>query len=126
MGKNNPSTRGRRICMRQSDKDALRRNLVFSLESCGVSRELAEKAITARNPSMEGWIQRWICHHTDYENEGLTEDSFRKGCGAWIVYKACVETPDKLEILPETRERWKTLVKKLVEDESGREDQDAD
>ena len=107
---------GRRVKMAQRDKDALRRNLLLTFATCGASDVQARKALDTGDPTMLEWIQRWICSHTDYDKEGLTEDSYRKGCFAWILYKAAVEVAGKLEVTEATRKHHNDLLRKKVEE----------
>jgi len=114
-----------RIVMKQKDRDTLRHNLVFTFKTCGASEEQAMAAVTTGSLPMEVWIQRWICHHTNYQTAGLTEQNFRKGCFAWIYYKATVEVAEYLEISDETLEKQNEMILKKaseLEPENGKEE----
>ena len=85
-----------RICMEQKDKDDIKENLIRNFMFGGVSRERAEKCVTAGSVPMVTWISRWICHNTDYaQTHTLDNQKFRAGVYAWIEYKA---VPNKKEI----------------------------
>lgn len=105
-----------RVVMKQADKDDLRRNLLFTFKTCGATDAQALRALTHGSLPMEVWIQRWICHHTDYQTAGLTEDNYRKGCFAWIYYKATVDVADKLEVTESTRKHHNDLLKNKVKE----------
>ena len=75
--------------MEQKDKDDIKENLIRNFMFGGVSRERAEKCVTAGSVSMVTWISRWICHNTDYaQTHALDNQKFRAGVYAWIEYKA--------------------------------------
>ena len=94
-----------RIVMRDEDRKVLRKNLAAMFRQCGADDDMIADTITHGSLSMETWMQRWITHHTDYVEKGLTQDSFRMGFFAWIRYKVKAQVVEKLEITDETR-KW--------------------
>ena len=114
--KENAKPKGKRVrvVMKPVDKANLRRNLMTTFRTCGATDAQALRALTHGSLPMEVWIQRWICHHTDYPSAGLTEDNYRKGCFAWMYYKAVVEVVEKLDITDAVRKRHNELLRNKV------------
>ena len=110
-----PKKKRNRIVMKEADRQTIRKNLLFSFMHCGASEELAMDVITHGSLPMETWIQRYICHETDYVEKGLTEDNYRAGCFAWMAYKAMQEVVHGLKVTEETRELAAKVAKRKEE-----------
>ena len=86
------SARRTRFVMKESDKEYLRKFLVYNFTRMGATEEQAKRAIDSRTPSMLKWIVAWIGHNTKFQETGWTAEILKRAMYAWIHYKATVET----------------------------------
>lgn len=96
-----PRAKSVRIVFPQDHKDKIAIVIRKTLMSCGLTEDQANWARTAGSQGMQGWIEWWIGHHTDYPetrktNGTVLNSQILQGIGAWIFYKATVQVADKL------------------------------
>lgn len=93
--------KGIRVVFPPEHKDKIAVVIRKTLMSCGLTEDQANWARTAGSQGMQGWIEWWIGHHTDYPetrktNGTVSNSQILHGIGAWIFYKATVQVADKL------------------------------
>lgn len=85
---NRPDGVPKRVQVKPEDRRRIREGLLRSFRICGASDGQASEAVSSGSVPMADWIAAWIAYHTDYHRVGLNDDNWRKGCFAWMLYKA--------------------------------------